>query len=81
MSDFIHPLPDCMHMEMVDGEGPFTVHMPPSVFDVVADMVNQYDDGGVILPLEPWFDGGVPVYVEREDVILRYAFRMPESRS
>jgi len=68
--------PDCMHMEMEDAEGPFTLHIPPSVFEVIFDLVDQ-NDGEINLPLGVWEDGAIPIYVEREDRILRYAFRMP----
>lgn len=75
MSDFEHD-PFCMELEMRDELGPFRVHMPPSVFDVLADIVEK--TGTVNLPLDPWVEGGLPVYIEREDSITRYAFRMPE---
>lgn len=70
--------PDCMHMEMEDEEGPYTLHVPPSVFDVIKVLVEEKTTkDGLGLVLDPWEDGAIPIHVERDDTITRYAFRMP----
>ena len=56
----------CMEMAMEDTEGPFTLHLPPSVFDALDN------DETHMVTLIPPFEGGIMVHIERDGVFTPY---------
>jgi hypothetical protein len=62
---------DCWHLHLEDAEGPYVVHLPPAVFDVVAQITRERGDCPLRLTIP--HEGAILVHVERDGVYTRYA--------